>query len=122
MPDRLFTYGSLKPGGQYAHLLSAAGDDWQPATVTGFIDANGWGHSVGYPALILHAAGSPIAGMLLTSPALDVLWPTLDEFEGSAYHRTFTDVQLADGTVVKACVYELHASLQPPVRAKLGIS
>lgn len=122
MNERLFTYGSLQPGGQYAHLLSTAGDDWQPATVTGFIDPDGWGHSIGYPALILHADGVPIPGMLITSSTLHELWPELDDFEGNAYQRVITNVTLADGTLVPAFLYTLHENLQQPIRARLGIS
>lgn len=121
MKERLFTYGSLQPGGQYAHLLIPAGDDWQPAMVTGFIDPDGWGHSVGYPALILHAVGRPIPGMLITSSKLHKLWPALDDFEGEAYQRVSTMVTLADGTQVTAFLYTLHENLQAPIRAKLKI-
>ena len=111
MLERLFTYGSLMPGGQYAHLLAAAGDNWQPATVTGFIDANGWGHSVGFPALVLDASGAPIAGMVLTSATLHSLWPQLDAFEGVAYERIATEVTLGTGERVAAYIYSLHHSL-----------
>lgn len=121
MIERLFTYGSLQPGGQYAHLLSSAGADWQPATVTGFIDPDGWGHSVGYPALILHADGVQIPGMLITSSTLQPLWPALDDFEGEAYQRVSTTVTLADGKQESAFLYALHENLQAPVRATLKI-
>ncbi len=119
MIERLFTYGSLQPGGQYAHLLTPAGDDWQPATATGFVEANGWGHSVGYPALIIHADGRPVRGQLLSSHTLHELWSMLDEFESQAYQRTITTVLLTDGSEVAAYIYTLHSSLQPGVLQKL---
>jgi len=112
MPDRLFTYGSLMPGKQYAHLLAAAPGEWLPATVNGYVDTNGWGHSVGYPALILHEDAPPVSGMLLTSSELHKLWPQLDEYEGDAYQRVLAEVNLSDGAQVTAFVYELHQRLQ----------
>jgi len=119
MLERLFTYGSLQPGGQFAHLLTPAGEDWQPATVTGFVEANGWGHSVGYPALIIHANGNSVQGQLLSSDTLHELWTMLDDFEGHAYQRTIAMVALANGSKVSAYVYTLHSSLQPPILQKL---
>lgn len=122
MPERLFTYGSLQPGGQYAHLLSAAGNDWQPATVTGFVDRDGWGHSVGYPALILHARGKQIPGKVITSSTLQKLWPQLDDFEGHAYQRIKTTISLADGSQVEAYIYCLHKALQIEIKRQLGLN
>lgn len=122
MLERLFTYGSLQPGGQYVHLLAPAGADWQPATATGFVEANGWGHSIGYPALIIHADGKPVHGQLLSSYTLHELWSLLDEFEGEAYQRTITTVSLADGSEVAAYVYTLHSTLQPAILRQLEIS
>jgi len=115
MLERLFTYGSLMPGKQYAHLLAEAAGEWQPATITALFDANGWGHSVGYPALIINDSGTVIEGMLLTSSLLHRLWPSLDEYEGDAYQRIVTKVSLADGSQVDAYVYELHKDLQSTV-------
>lgn len=113
MLQRLFTYGSLMPGKAYAHLLEPAGGDWQAASVQGFIEANGWGHSIGYPALILSDTGPLVPGMLLSSRSLLPLWPQLDEYEGIAYRRIETTVRLKDGNSVTAFVYELHPSLRP---------
>lgn len=121
MIERLFAYGSLQPGGQYAHLLAPAGEDWQPATATGFVESNGWGHSDGYPALIVHKDGNPVRGQLLTSNTLHELWSMLDEFEGEAYQRTVNTVALADGRQVPAHVYTLHSTLQPAILRQLGL-
>ena len=110
------------PGGQYAHLLDKAGNDWQPASVTGFFDVNGWGHSVGYPALLLHPQGTTITGMLLTSRTLQTLWSELDEFEGAAYLRRQATVTCKDGSQTTAAVYELHPDLHAAVLAQLGIT
>ena len=122
MVERLFTYGSLMPGREYAHLLAEAGDDWQEASLTGFVDSDGWGHSVGYPALLVHEAGFKISGMVVTSGNLHKLWPLLDDFEGPAYQRTTTEVVLANGARVIAFVYELNTALQPRVRQQLGLT
>lgn len=112
MPPRLFTYGSLMPGRAYAHLLDPAPGEWEVASVNGFIDQNGWGHSTGFPAVILSEAGASIPGMLLTSERLPLLWPQLDDYEGDAYQRIRTRVMRSDGSYVDAFVYTLHADLQ----------
>jgi gamma-glutamylcyclotransferase (GGCT)/AIG2-like uncharacterized protein YtfP len=109
---RLFTYGSLMPGREYAHLLEPAAGTWQPASVRGFIDANGWGHSVGFPAVILDDTGTEIPGMLLTSGVLPSLWASLDEYEGAAYQRSITQATLPDGIKVETFIYTLHPDRQ----------
>lgn len=116
MLEHLFTYGSLQPGREYAHLLQTANGLWQPATVTGFVDANGWQHSIGYPALILHEDGQTIQGMLLSSDRLHELWSMLDEFEGDAYERVTGEVTTRFGEIIHANLYQLHRRLQTAVK------
>ena len=106
--DRLFTYGSLQPGGPSEHVLEGIHGEWQPGDVTGFLVEAGWGAALGYPALRLDPAGDPVPGFVFTSSELANHWDRLDRFEGSEYLRVVADVRLDDGQLVPACVYVLE--------------
>jgi gamma-glutamylcyclotransferase (GGCT)/AIG2-like uncharacterized protein YtfP len=79
--QRLFVYGTLKPGHANAHLLEAIGGTWQPASVVGTLHPEGWGAGQGYPALVLDETGSDVRGVVFTSERLPQHWQELDEFE-----------------------------------------
>jgi len=49
---KLFIYGTLAPGKENHHVLSALSGDWQPATVRGTLVNAGWGAGRGCPGLI----------------------------------------------------------------------
>ncbi len=106
--DRLFTYGSLQPGGPNEQVLDGIEGQWQTAAVTGFLVDAGWGAAIGYPALRLDEAGEAIAGFVFTSSELADHWGRLDEFEGSQYRRVIADVRLDDGRLVAAYLYVLE--------------
>lgn len=106
--NRLFVYGTLQPGQPNAHLLESIGGTFEKATVRGHLHAEGWGATMGYPAIKLDPAGPQIDGYLFTSPALETHWPELDDFEGDAYQRIETRVRLADGDTKAAYVYALR--------------
>lgn len=107
---RLFVYGTLAPGESNAHVLAPLAGQWQTATVKGSLVARGWAASLGFPALILAKAGKTnaelVRGRLFSSPELPDFWDQLDLFEGEAYRRVITEVELADGHSIKAYVYE----------------
>ena len=107
--DRLFTYGSLQPGGTNEHLLSGVHGDWSPASVVGRLLDEGWGADIGYPGLELDEDGEPVDGWVLASPDLAQHWDRLDAFEGRHYQRVTTEVALPDGTMVPASVYVVRA-------------
>ncbi len=108
--DRLFVYGSLQPGGPNEHVLVGVGGDWQPAVIRGRLVESGWGASIGYPGLVVDAAGDEVRGHLLTSTSLAAHWARLDEFEGEEYVRVMSTVTLGDGERVPCHVYVLRAS------------
>ena len=110
MNQRLFVYGTLAPGRPNEHVLTPLGGAWQPATVKGQLEQQGWGAAMGFPGLVLDEAGEEISGFLFTSENLDSFWDTLDDFEGEQYERVLADVYLHDGSSVETYVYVLRSS------------
>ncbi len=103
--DRLFTYGSLKPGGPNEHVLDGNDGEWQAATVTGHLVEVGWGAALGYPALQLDINGEEIPGFVFASDHLSDDWHRLDEFEGPEYRRVIAEIRLDSGETVAAHIY-----------------
>lgn len=108
MLERLFVYGTLAPGRPNAHVLSPVRGTWQPAAVRGRLVQEGWGAAQGYPGLVLDASADLVQGHLLSSDVLQNEWNRLDAFEGEGYARVLAPVQLADGSVVEAYLYQLN--------------
>lgn len=106
--DRLFTYGSLQPGGPNQQILATLEGEWQEASVIGRLVEEGWGAEIGYPALALEEMGDPVAGWVFTSAELGEHWSRLDAFEGQGYRRVAAHVTLSDGEVVAAHAYVLR--------------
>ena len=109
-PERLFVYGSLKPGHQNAQLLESIGGTWLAASVRGTLRPAGWGAGLGYPALTLDEHGAEVRGFVFTSEGLAQHWERLDEFEGEDYERVAAKVWLDDMSTVEAFVYVLSRS------------
>ncbi len=109
MIERLFVYGTLGPGRPNEHLLTAIGGSWKTATVTGTLRNEGWGTELGYPGIDLDENGKEVEGFLFVSQNLSGHWADLDKFEGDAYKRVLTKVQVEDGSVVDAYIYTLRA-------------
>ncbi len=103
--EHLFVYGTLQPGGPNEHVLAAIDGEWQRAFVIGHLVNEGWGASLGYPALVLGDDGDEVHGQVFASKDLHTLWSDLDEFEGEAYERTLVPVTLVSGGRVDAFVY-----------------
>ena len=107
MIQRLFVYGTLAPGRPNEHLLNEIGGSWEDATVTGTLHPEGWGATMGYPAIVLSEYGEDVDGFLFSSDKLSDHWAKLDEFEGEAYERVLAVVKLRDNSTVDAYVYAL---------------
>ena len=105
--DRLFVYGTLAPGRPNEHLLKDVQGTWEQGWVTGTLHEEGWGARMGYPAIKLDPDGDTVSGFLFSSDHLKSHWEMLDEFEGDAYERVRTTVQLKDGSSKEAYVYTL---------------
>ncbi len=109
MIEKLFVYGTLGPDRQNEHILDAIGGSWETATVSGTLREEGWGAEMGYPGIDLDEHGEEIEGFLFTSGNLSGQWASLDEFEGAAYRRVLTKVELKDGSKVDAYIYILQS-------------
>ncbi len=107
MIQRLFVYGTLAPGRSNEHLLNEIGGSWEDATVTGTLHPEGWGATMGYPAIALGDYGDEVEGFLFSSDKLSAHWSRLDEFEGEAYERVLAVARLRDNSTVDAYVYAL---------------
>lgn len=107
MPDRLFVYGTLKPGESMNNLLNDIGGTWEKGTVQGELikayDIPGFP----YPGVLLNDKVDKIEGYVFTSENLSSHWNKLDKYEGKSYQRVITEVTLKDGSVVEAYIYEL---------------
>lgn len=108
VPDRLFVYGTLLPGRANAHELAGIEGTWAPATVTGTLLPDGWGAALGYPGVVLDAAGPVVPGAVLTSEDLAAHWDRLDAFEGDGYDRVTATALLEGGESVAAHLYVLR--------------
>ena len=96
---RLAVYGTLAPGrSNHAQLSSLAGR-WRPGTVRGRLVPQGWGATLGYPALIVEPEAPEVEVQLFESPDLPAHWERLDAFEGPGYRRVAVEVETAEGTV-----------------------
>ena len=107
MIQRLFVYGTLAPGKPNEHLLEEIGGSWQKASVRGTLIPEGWGATLGYPAIVLDKLGDAVDGFLFSSNKLSTQWTNLDEFEGECYERVLTTAILSDKSTVEAYVYTL---------------
>jgi gamma-glutamylcyclotransferase (GGCT)/AIG2-like uncharacterized protein YtfP len=107
-PRRLAVYGSLAPGERHHDQVAHLGGTWQPGIVRGTLFDRGWGAGLGYPGFVPDPAGSPVCVMVLTTSALATAWEDLDRFEGAEYRRTTVSVELDDGAIVEAAIYELR--------------
>ncbi len=111
MTQRLFVYGTLGEGKPNEHILKNIGGDFKKAWVTGILKDQGWGAALGYPGITLDPNGEKVEGFLFSSDNLVEHWPRLDEFEGAAYERVLTSVQLEGKTTIKAYIYVLREGI-----------
>ncbi len=110
MPDSLFVYGTLAPGGPNSHVLSNIGGTRIKGSVRGFLHEKGWGSAKGFPGIEIDNGGDLISGFVISSPDLKEKWRKLDAFEGEDYKRVLVDVLMEDGTIKKSYIYELKKS------------
>ena len=107
-PSNLFVYGTLAPGRPNEHILKKLGGHWQKAKVRGTLHEEGWGATMGYPAIVLEESAGEVNGFLFTSEKLSSHWPVLDEFEGREYQRVITSATLNNGQMVDVNIYVLN--------------
>lgn len=110
MPDfinKLFVYGTLGPGRPNEHWLTKIGGNFEAAHVRGRLYPEGWGATLGYPAMVIDPNGEFVSGHVFTSDNLPNHWQELDDFEGEGYSRELTEVTLKNGTTIRAYYYAL---------------
>ncbi len=103
--DKLFVYGTLKPGCSNHNILKNIGGDCIKATLFGFELDNDWEKQTGYPGLIKSDAKSKVEGFLFVSENLNKNWDVLDSFETEAYSRKIVPITLNDNKKVNGFVY-----------------
>lgn len=102
---RLAVYGSLVPGEENHGVVADLAGEWEEGIVRGHLLEEGWGTSMGYPALRWDPEGPAVSVHLLTSDDLPEAWDRLDRFEGPAYRRVWVPVELGDDRTVVANLY-----------------
>lgn len=107
MIQKLFVYGTLAPGRPNEHMLKNIGGSWELGSVTGTLHEKGWGATMGYPGIILDKKGDKVEGFLFSSDHLEDHWTELDEFEGDAYERILTMVELQNKAKIEAFIYTI---------------
>lgn len=106
--NKLFVYGTLGPGRPNEHWLKRIGGTFEKASIRGKLFEEGWGATMGYPALVIDREAQEIQGHVFTSENLADHWMELDEFEGEGYERILTRVKLENEQVTDAYVYALN--------------
>ena len=96
---RLAVYGTLAPGRVNHHQLAGLEGTWRKGSVRGQLIEQGWGATLGFPALVLEARGPIVSVQLFESADLPAHWRRLDDFEGDGYRRAAARVSCADGEV-----------------------
>lgn len=109
--ERLFVYGTLRPGHANAYILENIGGEWLPGTVSGTFYERGWGAAADFPGIVLSESGPQVHGYLFSSAKLAEFWPALDEFE-EGYDRVEVEVTTADGRRLSAWIYQLQPQAQ----------
>jgi gamma-glutamylcyclotransferase (GGCT)/AIG2-like uncharacterized protein YtfP len=113
---RLAVYGTLAPGEVNHDQLAGLDGEWFDGTVRGHLHEEGWGATIGFPAIVPDPDGPEVAVRVFESPDLPLHWERLDRFEGSAYHRIVTAATV-DGRPLPVYVYALRSideSVQAP--------
>ncbi|WP_437889612.1 gamma-glutamylcyclotransferase family protein [Phytobacter sp. V91] len=105
--ERLFVYGTLRPGHSNAHIMENIGGEWLAGYVTGTFYERGWGAAADFPGIVLDERGPQVHGYLFISASLAAHWPMLDEFE-DGYDRVEVTVTTQDGQQLRAWIYQLQ--------------
>ena len=108
--ERLFVYGTLRPGHSNAHIMESIGGEWLPGYVTGTFYERGWGAAADFPGIVLDKSGPRVHGYLFVSANLHAHWSMLDESE-DGYDRVAVEVTTEDGQRVAAWIYQLQPKM-----------
>lgn len=106
--DKLFVYGTLKPGFSNHYILENIGGTCFEASLFGYQFDNEWERKTGYPGLMKGSLNSKIEGFVFISDNLTNNLMVLDDFETEAYIRKIVPVHLKNNTIVDAFVYLIN--------------
>jgi gamma-glutamylcyclotransferase (GGCT)/AIG2-like uncharacterized protein YtfP len=106
-PDRLFVYGTLRPGDTAWHRIEPPVPTRLPGTL--------YDTGLGYPALTLDSAGT-VPGWTIQLRAPATALAELDEYEGVEYMR----VRVVDSTGLSCWTYLWTAPVAGMVRLAHG--
>lgn len=107
MSEKLFVYGTLRPGQSNEHVLAGIGGRFQAASIRGHLYPEGCVQTEGFPYLLVDEQADAVNGLLFESDHLAQNWPMLDAFEGAGYRRIRVQVQTAAGSE-SAWMYTLN--------------
>jgi gamma-glutamylcyclotransferase (GGCT)/AIG2-like uncharacterized protein YtfP len=107
--DKLFVYGTLKPGFSNNFILTDIGGHFFKATLWGFQFDKKWEKETGYPGLIKTKSTDKVEGFVFVSKNLSKYWDALDIFETKAYQRIETPIELEDNSKTIAFVYIINS-------------
>ncbi len=104
MTDKVFVYGTLKPGFGGYRVVEPYVSHMELAYIKGY-DLYGKGH--GFPSIREGNEDSIVEGVVYTVAPISAAINRLDQFEGvpTLYTREQTDVFLADDTHFPAYIY-----------------
>ena len=108
MPERLFVYGTLRPGESNERFLADIPGKWMHASITGILFPAGYGATDGYPVLVPDENGQLIYGQVLEANFTEADWQVLDDFETEAYERVLNPIVTENGENLSAFVYILN--------------
>jgi gamma-glutamylcyclotransferase (GGCT)/AIG2-like uncharacterized protein YtfP len=87
---KLAIYGSLGPGRENEHVMTAIGGAWRDGfAMPGVREDRGWGASLGYPGLVWKTGAASVDVVVFESRNLPAHWADLDAFEGEEYARLY---------------------------------
>jgi gamma-glutamylcyclotransferase (GGCT)/AIG2-like uncharacterized protein YtfP len=105
--DKLFVYGTLKPGFPNHYILKNIGGDFVEASLFGYKFDRIWQKQTGYPGIVEGLSNEKINGFLFISEKLNKNWKVLDDFETKAYIRKKVSISL-NNEKVNAYVYAIN--------------
>lgn len=102
----LAVYGSLAPGKENHHVLAGLRGSWSEGYVEGVLSPDGWGMTMGYPAIRWQPGAGRVPVHLFASDDLPDNWERIDAFEGPQYVRILVPVFRQRQVVAVGNVYE----------------
>jgi predicted metal-dependent HD superfamily phosphohydrolase/gamma-glutamylcyclotransferase (GGCT)/AIG2-like uncharacterized protein YtfP len=91
---RLAVYGSLGPGRENEHVMTAIGGVWRDGyAMPGVRQDKGWGAAMGYPGVVWKTGPAVVDVSVFESETLQNHWAELDAFEGEEYARLYVELK-----------------------------